>query len=262
MLAITTQGSASQPPLVLLHGFLGSSYDWHELLPHLSQDYYCIAVDLPGHGRSCDIQIESPGFSDCVALLRHTLLKAGIPRFHLVGYSLGGRIALHLAQTWPEALLSLHLESCHPGLLSNDERRLRAMADKQWAERFNTMPIEQVLALWYQQAVFADLSSAEREGLIEKRCHQRPLGLINCYQATSLALQQDLRQVPAQLACPSHYYLGELDGKFGALAKAWQPQGGFKLHTIADAGHNSHQAQPGAFATALKGALNAISRGE
>lgn len=125
MLATTTQGSATQPPLVLLHGFLGSSYDWRELLPHLSQDYYCIAVDLPGHGRSCDIQIDSPGFSDCVALLRHTLLKAGIPRFHLLGYSLGGRIALHLAQTWPEALLSLHLESCHPGLLSNDERRQR-----------------------------------------------------------------------------------------------------------------------------------------
>lgn len=247
-LNITFAGYPNNEPLVLLHGFLGDHHDWQTVITALSSRFFCIIPDLPGHGDSAHINISDPGFSDCCQLIDSALSALNIEHYHLLGYSLGGRLALHMAQRVPAKLLSLTLESCHPGLTSVDEQQQRWQNDSVWANRLAQLPIRQFLDLWYQQGVFAELSAQQRQQLIDKRAHNNPLSLANCYQATSLAKQQNLWTIPQQLNCECHYILGENDKKFSQLAQTWQQTGApLKLHHIANAGHNVHLAQPQAF---------------
>jgi len=254
-------GDPSLPTLVLLHGFLGTKADWLPLMPALSQHFHCICLDLPGHG---DNQAEEPNeakldFDFCVENIRARLnrLNPSPDQFHLYGYSLGGRIALHLAKAYPQRLLSLNLESCHPGLADPQEKTARTKNDAQWAERLLHLTSKDFLSLWYQQPVFADMTVAKRKALIEHRSaaldlHPKQL-LKEVFLATSLARQASMWDVPSQLACECHFFVGSQDTKFHALAQEWQLHAPILVHSIHGAGHNIHQAAPEALiATIVK----------
>jgi 2-succinyl-6-hydroxy-2,4-cyclohexadiene-1-carboxylate synthase len=247
MLAYQCQGNPSTPAIVLLHGFLGSKEDWSAVIEVLAEQYYCISIDLPGHGESLDSTLPTPGFDTCASLIQQTLLQLKIRQFHLIGYSLGGRIALHLARQAPENILSLILESCHPGLKSADDRAARKASDALWAAKLTNLAIEDFLALWYQQAVFADLSASQRQAMIQQRSRNRALALSNCYQATSLAEQADLWDTPAIIASPCYFIAGSDDQKFLSLATRWQQQYPIAILPVAASGHNVHSAAPAAF---------------
>ncbi|ABZ74872.1 alpha/beta hydrolase fold [Shewanella halifaxensis HAW-EB4] len=274
MLSYRCRGQIGSPAVVLLHGFLGSKEDWNEIIEQLADDFFCISIDLPGHGGHCShnshgdttqasgnnqldftsqsLELPTPGFNRCAELIHTTLEQLNISQYHLVGYSLGGRIALHLARLYPQALLSLCLESCHPGLQNQADRVARKANDLAWASKLETLSIRDFLSLWYQQAVFSDLTEAERAKLIDKRADNRPLQLLNCYLATSLAEQQDLWDTPSCLPVDCHFIAGHQDHKFMALAKRWQQQQPLSLHCIEASGHNVHLAAPEAFAEQLK----------
>ena len=147
-------------------------------------------------------------------------------QFHLYGYSLWWRISLHLAKAYPQRLLSLNLESCHPGLKDPQEKLARSQSDALWAERLLNLNSKDFLSLWYQQPVFADMSAAKRKSLIEYRTHildMHPKQILKqVFLATSLARQVSLWDVPSQLACECHFFAGSQDAKFHALAQEWQ----------------------------------------
>ncbi|SUI86383.1 2-succinyl-6-hydroxy-2,4-cyclohexadiene-1-carboxylate synthase [Shewanella morhuae] len=245
-------GDTSLPTLVLLHGFLGTKADWLPLMPTLSQHFHCICVDFAGHG---DNQAEGAteakfDFNFCTQdiMTRLDSLKLNTEMFHLYGYSLGGRIALHLAKAYPQRLLSLNLESCHPGLKDQQEKHTRSQNDAQWAERLLNLNSKDFLSLWYQQPVFADISAAKIKSLIEYRTHilnMHPKQILKqVFLATSLARQVSLWDVPSQLACECHFFAGSQDAKFHALAQEWQLHAPILVHRINGAGHNIHQAAP------------------
>lgn len=245
-------GEASQPTLVLIHGFLGSKADWLPLIPTLSQYFHCICLDLPSHG---DNQVAvSPalanGFDFCVHDIVNRLDSLGIGAFHLYGYSLGGRIALHLAKAYPQRLLSLWLESCHPGLINSDDQAARSSNDKLWAKRLQSLSSRDFLQLWYQQAVFADMPENTRKALIAKRATQLEQypkhALKQIFLATSLARQAAMWDLPASLACQCHILAGSQDAKFTAIAQQWKTLQPIVLHQIDAAGHNIHHANPAA----------------
>lgn len=259
MLHSQCYGDKSNPALVLLHGFLGSGNDWQALLGELSKHYYCITLDLPGHGHT-DWQLQqSPAFDECATQIQQSVLALGIAQYHLLGYSLGGRIALHMAAKYSANLLSLQLESCHPGLQNEAERQTRAVNDGVWQQRLNQQTMREFLTAWYQQPVFAELTEQQREALIVQREQQNQQSLLAMYAGTSLALQQPLWQLPQQLSCPVHYYYGAQDAKFSALARNWHKQAPVQLHAIADVGHNCHKGQPAAFLAQLLPNLNTIA---
>ncbi|MCH1929982.1 2-succinyl-6-hydroxy-2,4-cyclohexadiene-1-carboxylate synthase [Shewanella sp. A25] len=243
-------GETSLPPLVLLHGFLGTKADWQPLLPKLSQTFHCICIDLPGHGdnQSELTSLELDGFAFCVNDIITRLDCLGVKQFHLFGYSLGGRIALHLAKAHPERLLSLVLESCHPGLLESEEKSQRSQNDALWADRLLSLTSKDFLNLWYQQGVFADLSKVERKQLITKRTADLDLHPKHClkaiYISTSLARQSSLWDVPMALNCNCYYFTGSQDTKFQAIAALWQAQAPIIVERIENAGHNIHQTNP------------------
>ncbi|MCH1926252.1 2-succinyl-6-hydroxy-2,4-cyclohexadiene-1-carboxylate synthase [Shewanella sp. C32] len=268
-------GDPRLPALVLLHGFLGSGADWQPLLATLSQQFYCITLDLPGHGQSQVTLPAAPDLADiahgrtvanrdavlqqCADLVQQTVQALGIQQYHLLGYSLGGRIALHVAARHAANLLSLQLESCHPGLTTEHERQQRAINDLHWQQQLQQQSMRQFLTAWYQQAVFAELSAAQREALIAQREQQNISALLAMYCGTSLALQAELWQLPQQLSCAVHYYYGSQDSKFAAIARAWQARAPLTLHPVADVGHNCHKGQPAAFLAQLLPTLNSIA---
>ncbi|MBY6188037.1 2-succinyl-6-hydroxy-2,4-cyclohexadiene-1-carboxylate synthase [Marinobacter hydrocarbonoclasticus] len=238
-------------PMVLLHGFLGDHNDWPEAL---GEHFDCLALDLPGHGLSQSVELQQrPAFDEVVQRLLETLAYQGVARFHLLGYSLGGRLALalahHLSQHTPNRLLSLTLESAHPGLLSETEKAERLRSDAAWFQRMATEPATQWLDAWYRQGVFADLSEPARAAMVQARLGNRPHALAALYLGTSLGHQPDLRALT--LPCPVTLITGANDPKFTELARQWcHPN--WQHHVIESAGHNVHRARPDAFLATLR----------
>lgn len=260
MASLSRFGEPSLPALVLLHGFLGSKSDWLGLMPRLSQHFHCICVDLPGHGDHIKARLPTPGFEVCVDDILSRLDAIGVKQFHLLGYSLGGRIALHLAKKAPTRLLSLTLESSHPGLENPQDKQARHQHDAVWANKLLHLPLSEFLSAWYHQAIFAELTTQERLTLINKRLHNRAQPLHNCYLATSLALQDPLWQVPSSLHCPSYFFAGNHDKKFSDLAKRWQNQAPIELQQFTEAGHNLHLGAPAPFCRTLIRLLTSPSK--
>ncbi|WP_076413421.1 2-succinyl-6-hydroxy-2,4-cyclohexadiene-1-carboxylate synthase [Shewanella sp. UCD-KL12] len=247
MLSLSTHGDCNNPTLVMLHGFLGNKEDWQQLLPELTQTFYCVCVDLPGHGDSPILSLNTPGFAQVANAIQQTLLQLDIEYYHLLGYSLGGRISLHMAELFPQHLLSLNIESAHPGLISSKDKDIRIKNDSKWNDKLASQSIEVFLTKWYQQGVFAELSASARQSLIDKRSNNDPQALQSIYLPTSLAVQGELWQVPNQLSAPCHYYVGNDDSKFLNVALKWQTQSSIKVHQFNHAGHNVHLAAPREF---------------
>lgn len=241
------------PTLVFLHGLLGSKEDWQnviENLPHMT----CLALDLPFHAQAKHIQVND--FEQtCDYLAAQINAQLGDQPYYLIGYSLGGRIALYYALHYTKPtgqLQGVIVEGANLGLTSETEKRTRWQQDQTWATRFNTQTPQQVLTDWYQQPVFAHLTATERTALIEKRSAQCGNNIAQMLLATSLAKQPDFRPRLRTTTLPIHYFCGEKDQKFKQLAQ----EAGVNLTLIEQAGHNAHLEQSQQFAHKIQNKIN------
>lgn len=242
-------GKAGRPWLVWLHGLLGDGDDWAAVLPYFA-DWPLATLDLPGHGGSVAIMAEN--FTTVAGGLAQTLASLRIENYILIGYSLGGRIALyHACRDNPPGLRALFVEGAHPGLNRPAEREQRLRHDQGWAQRFAQQPLPIVLADWYRQPVFGDLSAAQRHALILLRSRNQGASVAAMLTATSLARQPDLLPALQAMTLPFGYLCGEHDVKFSTLAR----QSALPYTLVADAGHNAHRANPSAFAGQLRSLL-------
>lgn len=239
----------SKPTLVLLHGFLGSANDWSALIGQLP-DYNCIAFDLPGHGHAHEQHLSR--MADFPFWLNQQLQQRDITHYHLLGYSLGGRLALQFAATQPAGLQSLVLENAHPGLSSVEERKTRANVDARWARRFYREPLAEVLTNWYQQPVFADLNPTERAQLIAERSQNSAAQLAYMLRCCSLAKQVDLYPWLRNTSLPVLYLCGEQDRKFQAIGAQLATHCTSVTQKILAGGHNLHRANPEFMAAAIR----------
>ena len=250
MLASQCFGSKSLPPLVLLHGFLGSSADWSSLIPELENHFHLVLIDLPGHGDSP--VFPEMDFSVFAKVFEQTVTQSGLKQFALLGYSLGGRLAMSYARQFPHRLKALLLEGSHPGLLDDEEKNARLASDKRWANRFIKEPVGKVLGDWYQQSVFADLNDAQRQKLIEIRSAQNGSDLGQVMMAFSLGGQPDFRPCLREAHYPVHYFYGERDNKFAGLGQRMKEAGCLtSLQCISDSGHNIHREKPAELAKVI-----------
>ncbi len=239
--------SCNDTPLVLLHGLLGDGNDWQPVIDRLP-GHHCIALDLPGHGQHHELRVND--FEQSHQWLCRELASRGIERYLLVGYSLGGRLALYHASREPAGLSGLLLENCHPGLPAG-ERAARIAHDESWAGRFEREPLADVLADWYRQGVFADLDEAARARQIARRLGNDGKAVAAMLRATSLGQQPDLASWLAQGGLPVTYVSGKRDHKFHQLACLMASQHRKINHLELDGGHNLHAHQPEAFARLL-----------
>ena len=109
-------GSPDHPAVLFLHGFMGSSADWKDVVAATMDLAFCITPDLPGHGASLGLTPEAYTMEGTTRAVVQTLDELEVERPAIVGYSMGGRLALYLALRYPERCAGLFLESASPGL--------------------------------------------------------------------------------------------------------------------------------------------------
>ncbi|MGG2140252.1 2-succinyl-6-hydroxy-2,4-cyclohexadiene-1-carboxylate synthase [Symbiopectobacterium sp. RP] len=237
------------PWLVLLHGLLGRGDDWQALCP-LLPEWPILQVDLPSHGASTCVRVRD--FSEMRQQLALTLCAQGITRYWLIGYSLGGRIAMDFAASWAgeaaEGLRGLLVEGGNPGVQEDTARQARMEHDARWAWRFRHEPLSVVLADWYRRGVFADLDDETRQTLVSLRSHNDAVAVADMLEATSLGRQPWLLDAVRRRGLPFGYLCGAQDQKFQAIAQTYR----LPLLSVARAGHNAHRANPAAYAQQIR----------
>lgn len=245
--------SQIKPTLVIIPGFMGQPEDWTWLSLALESQVACLVVDIGQFdtGITANEADDDRFFSACDALFEHFKQVNDLPeRCALLGYSMGGRIAMAWAQRFPDRFNHLILESCHPGLLSSVERVERQQSDNLWAERFHNKPITDVLSDWYQQGVFGNLNAEQRAQCVMQRQAQTPAKIAKQLMAFSLGWQPYLGHLPA---IPTAYICGGLDNKYVAIGVQLSAQNdNLTLYQMSDCGHNVHQESPQAFLVCIK----------
>lgn len=232
-------------PVVMLHGFSGSTETWRPLMAAASRSFRAIAVDLPGHGQT-DAPRDVERYrmervaEDLIVLLKQ--LEA-LPA-HWLGYSMGGRLALYIACRHPGFVRSLALESASPGLLSASEREARIVQDTALAEQIEQEGIERFVEYWQNIPLFNTqkrLPEASWAALRAQRLNNSTGGLANSLRGMGAGAQPELWSELENLPMSVMLIAGEEDAKFVALNRrmaAAIPRA--SLNIVTGAGHAVH----------------------
>jgi 2-succinyl-6-hydroxy-2,4-cyclohexadiene-1-carboxylate synthase len=250
-LYFTTDGPPRQPPLLLLHGFLGDSRDFAEVTTHLQTEFYCIRVDLPGHGQTQGIS--DYGMNHTANLILDVLSSLNLTQAHLMGYSMGGRLALYLALHFPWQFPRVIVESASPGLLTTAERSARRQQDAALADRL-VADFPKFLNDWYRQPLFRSLPHhPDFASMQQRRWQNNPVELANSLRQMGLGTQPHLWDALAQHQAALLLLAGEGDRKFVAINQAMANCcAKARLQVISQAGHNIHLEQPLAWLAAIR----------
>ena len=201
--------------VVLLHGFSGTRRAWDGVVALLDRERYRpLALDLPGHGEVADV-VRPITFAGCVA----AVLTAAPVRFTLCGYSMGGRVALHVALAAPERVRRLVLISSSPGIEDPGERAARRAADRGLARELEQAPFEQFIERWRAQPLFADEPPEVGALARADQRRNRPGALAAVLRGVGTGEMEPLWNRLGELRMPVTVLVGERDTKFCALGR-------------------------------------------
>jgi 2-succinyl-6-hydroxy-2,4-cyclohexadiene-1-carboxylate synthase len=214
-------------PLVLLHGFLGSPSDFEpvvEVVLERGGPRTITGLPLAGHPEipttKAERSLERSAFTDELDRLARRIAERHSVPVDLVGYSMGGRLALGLAVEHPELVHRLVLVSSRRGLDHETERAARRDNDETWARLIEQEGLELFLRKWWAQSLFATLQNLPRP-LLEREFARRrkldPVGLAWALRHLGLGSQPSFEREVKELTVPSIVITGELDEKFQIL---------------------------------------------
>jgi 2-succinyl-6-hydroxy-2,4-cyclohexadiene-1-carboxylate synthase len=250
------------PAVTLLHGFLGSTHSWSGIMPGLSEQYGCVAIDLVGHGQS-DSPADPARYSmaHCVEDVVAVLAELGVEATAVIGYSMGGRVALHLAIEKGSPVGALVCESANPGIEDPVERDARAQADDELAQKIYEEGLPAFVDWWEDLPLFASqarLSPYARSRLRAQRLNTDPVGAANSLRGIGTGRQASLWRRLGMVKVPALIVAGADDEKYVGIAREMTL--GIEdaaLSIIEDAGHAAHLEQPERF---LDVAFNFLSQ--
>jgi 2-succinyl-6-hydroxy-2,4-cyclohexadiene-1-carboxylate synthase len=237
--------------LLLLHGFTHTGASWDPVVAALGERYRVLTPDIRGHGAASDaepVTLEAV-LGDLTALL-------GDRPFTLVGYSMGGRIALHLALAMPGSVERLVLVGGSPGLADPDERSRRRLEDEQLAGEFDELEIEELALRWAMGTpVLAGQPPHIADAAHEDRLRNSSHGLARALRGLGTGALPSVWDRLAEVSAPVTLVVGERDAKFRGVAAEMAPLfgGPVDVVVVADAGHAAHLEAPAAVAAAIKG---------
>lgn len=224
--------------VVLLHGFTQTAQSWPRTIVDRLEatGRTVVAVDAPGHGTSADVRT---GLVDSAIELAG---EHGLADW--VGYSMGGRLALHLAVHRPEAVDRLVLIGATPGVEDDDERAARRRADDELADDIERDGVDAFLDRWLAKPLFATLH--HDAAALDSRRTNTAAGLASSLRSMGTGVQQPLWDRLAQISARTLLLAGELDEKFTDIAERMRDvMGGNATFTpIAGAGHAVHLECP------------------
>ena len=246
------ENGAGGPPLVLLHGLMGFAANWGKIWPHFQQERAVLVLDQRGHGKSAKPE---QGYSptDYANDLKGLLDFLGWPRVHLVGHSMGGRVAERFASAFPEHLHTLTMEdsgaAARPERVQWIEKLLgsiptpfpdRETAKRFFAEHFRSDPLT-------GSFLYANLETRP-DGQLDWRFYAPGM-------RETILTGRATESMPefAAISLPTLLVRGGRSVEFPAAEaeRMRDSRAGVELVTIAEAGHYVHAEQPEAFAQAL-----------
>jgi 2-succinyl-6-hydroxy-2,4-cyclohexadiene-1-carboxylate synthase len=252
-------GEPRSPAVLFLHGFMGSSEDWREVVAALDGSYRPIAVDLPGHGASLGLSQEAYTPEGAVRALLGVLDEQDVERPVIAGYSMGGRLALYLALRYPGRCAGLFIESASPGIEDALERAARRRADENVAARLQSGDLEGFVREWYRQPLFASLARDEDllRRTIRRRLRNDPEELAESLRGIGTGNGPSLWGELAGLEVPALAAAGELDEKYAGICRRMallSPR--MRTAVLPGVGHNAHAESSAAYLALLKGFLS------
>jgi 2-succinyl-6-hydroxy-2,4-cyclohexadiene-1-carboxylate synthase len=236
----------ASPALVFLHGFTNSGASWQQVISRLPTRYRAAAPDIRGHATAADARPVNLG------VVIDDIAQTPFERFTLVGYSQGGRIALHAALAHPQRVERLVLIGASPGLADPGEREARRLADERLADRIEKMTIEQFAAEWARTPVLADVDPAVAARAHADRLRSTPAGLAAALRGLGTGALPSLWDRLRELTQPVTLISGVRDTRFQAVASgmaALLPNA--TVVTVPGAGHAVHLERPDAVAAEL-----------
>jgi 2-succinyl-6-hydroxy-2,4-cyclohexadiene-1-carboxylate synthase len=186
---------------------------------------------------------------------------AGMDRATIVGYSMGGRLALYLALRHPDRCARLFLESASPGLEDAGERAARRRADEERATRLEGGDFESFLHDWYRQPLFAPLAGDEAllRHTTEDKTRNDPAELAKSLRGMGTGSQPSLWGDLPELQVPALAVVGRLDEKFVGISRRMASLNArMRLAVVPGVGHNVHAEAPGAYLSLLESFLAGI----
>ncbi len=238
--------SGAGSPILLLHGFSGDVSAWQNLRPALEKSHRVIALDMLGHGNS-----DSPASVECYRMeqaavdIMALLDQLVTGKIHLLGYSMGGRLALYLAWRYADRFHSLILESASPGLHSQQARAERMRRDHQLADQIEAKGIEWFVDFWEGLPLWDSQDALVKAAQRRQRLGNDPLGLANSLRGMGSGAQPSLWEELPALNLPAQLIVGQLDRKFLRINRemtAAIPRAAMKV--VPNAGHRVHLENP------------------
>lgn len=240
----------------MLHGFTGSERSFESVIPYLSTDIEVIAPLLPGHGKEPS-SLEDLSMESQIEWLRKFIIHNHLEDAALLGYSMGGRLAIGYAMAYP--VKQLILVSTSPGIQSRDEREIRAEADGKLADSIRQHGIEAFVSYWEQIPLFATQQSLPdnvKQRVREERLQHRPLQLSQSLEQFSTGKMPSYWEQLAAYSGPVTVIVGDQDTKFVGIG-----EGMHKLLknseriVVPNTGHAIQVENPKIFATIIEDVL-------
>ncbi len=242
-----TQSRGMGDPVVLIHGFTQSGPTWEPVAVRLARVHTVITVDAPGHGGSAAVDADLGAGAE--------LIGAAGGRAAYVGYSMGGRFALHLALARPDLVSRLVLISTNAGIDDPDVRADRRRADDLLADRIGRDGVEAFVRWWLSRPLFATLPA--EAAAVDSRLGNTATGLASSLRRAGTGTQEPLWDRLGELSMPVLVVAGKLDDAY--LAGAHRLVEGIganaTLLAVPGAGHTVHLEAPEVFATAVEAFL-------
>lgn len=240
-------------PLLLLHGFTGDSSTWSSFYKW-GNDFLLIAPDILGHGKS-----ESPETLHRYRIesVAHDMMgildEMGIFQVDVLGYSMGGRLALTIALLYPTRVRRVIFESASPGLATVDEREQRRLKDAELASFITNQGVPSFVNYWEELPLFATmkkLPAAVRAEIREQRLQNHPTGLANSLLGMGTGSQPSRWSQLNELTCEVLLLTGKEDKKFCMIAANMMKKLKKGLWiTCEESGHTIHVEEPEKFGT-------------
>ncbi len=227
------------PPVVLIHGFTQSAQSWGTMASTLALDHTMIALDAPGHGQSANVEADLPGGADLMA-------RAG-GEAAWVGYSMGGRYALHVALRHPGLVQRLVLVSATGGMDDPADRAARRQADDGLASKVETEGVAAFVAWWLQRPLFASLPP--EAAALDSRLGGTAAGLAASLRRAGTGTQEPLWSQLPRLEMPVLVVAGSEDQAYLGHGHRLAASIGSNasLAVVPGAGHACHLEKPDAF---------------
>ncbi len=249
--AHATDDGGTADRVVFVHGFTQTRRSWDGVREVLADRYETVAVDAPGHGESGHLKLSMAEGAEALGAAGGTATYAG--------YSMGARLALHLAVARPDLVERLVLVSGTAGLDTAAERTARVASDDVLASEIERDGVAAFVERWLALPLFAGLPR-ERAGVAE-RLTNTAAGLASSLRLAGTGAQEPLWDRLGELSMPVLLVVGADDAKFVAIGERLHGAiTGSHLVVVPGGGHTVHLEQPERFTDALTHWLDGSSR--